>query len=69
MYYTKITSDDDVLATNRTDMLCNAVNFANTKSNRGDTVNIYEAVERPHINSLILIERVMSWTDDGWSEE
>jgi len=70
MYYTKITSNShDVLATNKTDMLCSAVNFANKKTNTGDNVDIYEAVERPEIRSVILIQRVMSWTDDGWSEE
>tara|TARA_R100000935_G_C2802008_1_gene150930 strand:- start:713 stop:922 length:210 start_codon:yes stop_codon:yes gene_type:complete len=69
MYYTKITSNEDTLATNRTDMLSNAVNFANTTSNKGDTVSIYEAIERAEIGSLILIQRVMSWTDDGWSRK
>ena len=43
MYYTKITSDEDVIATNTTDLLSSAVNFANMISSKGDTVKIYGA--------------------------
>jgi|TARA_R110000796_G_scaffold110457_1_gene221971 hypothetical protein len=67
MYYTKITSDEDVIATNTTDLLSSAVNFANMISSKGDTVKIYEAVQG--LCELQLTHHVLSWTDDGWSRD
>jgi hypothetical protein len=66
MYYTKISSDEETVASNTTDMLADAVDFANKISSKGDTINIYEAVQ--DLCELQLINRVLSWTDDGWSE-
>ena len=66
MYYTKISSDEQTVASNTTDMLADAVDFANKISSKGDTINIYEAVQ--DLCELQLINRVLSWTDDGWSE-
>ena len=66
MYYTKISSDEETVASNTTDMLADAVDFANKISSKGDTINIYEAVQ--DLCELQLINRVLSWTDDCWSE-
>jgi len=66
MYYTKVSSNEETVASNVTDMLANAVDFANKISRKGDTVNIYEAVQ--DLCELQLINPVLSWTDEGCPE-
>lgn len=66
MYYTKVSSNEELVASNTTDMLADAVDFANKISDKGDTINIYEAVQ--DLCELQLINRVLSWTDEGCPE-
>lgn len=66
MYYTKVSSNEELVASNTTDMLADAVDFANKISGKGDTINIYEAVQ--DLCELQLINRVLSWTDEGCPE-
>lgn len=63
MYYTKVTQDDDVVASTISDILSDAVSFGNQVSYKGNRVTVYEAVQ--DLCDIQLTHKVLSWVDDG----
>jgi len=63
MYLVAVKQDDEVVAQTVSDILSEAVNFANKISSKGDRVTIHEVIQS--LSELEIIQEVMAFTADG----
>jgi len=63
MYLTKVKQEEEIVATTISDILSDAVGFANRVASKGDSVTIYEVMQS--LSELEVIGEVMSFQAEG----